>query len=649
MINLQKYHTEYPHYPAAASRPEYLPGFLSALLFCLCIAVTANAQTDNRWTGDGDGISWADGDNWSLGVPQLSHRVIFGNDAENEAQTITLSADTQVDLILFEATGNRNYTLQSQNDAELRVTQSTNQLIVHAGATADLTLNLAYYGSFGASGGAANSRLYNDSATSRLIIGPDGTWNAAGDAMPYGTGTFILQGRILRTYRPLVGGPVSLIVDPADTSVGSFTNQFFPNVASNLYLANDVLLDNNRWRGSGDTYIGTYGEDSPDRSLSATTAGGGIRYNASADIIIVPNPVDGSGNVTVQISYWDSGTFQAGQVVTIPGSTVQLGGTGPRVMDGSLEPGISGGGNMHLLDDQTSDVFSMQRAITLSGRTMIERGTLRMDESDPFDVNEVPHTSHGLLSPTSIIEIGEDGVLNLNGFNQTIGGLTGFTGKQQDQAQTFGSVLMGGAVLTIDAAQASSFGGNLDGDGDLIKTGSASFTLTDDFVMESGRNLTVEQGLLAVEGLLGVVNGTLTLSGGQIEADALVADDITWEVILQAANENQNLVSAASFADITGATLDLSLGDAYIPGVGTSFTVLTADMIFGAMQGGDLFQYTDGEEFFVGGVEFRIDWVSNSENIVLTVIPETRLYASLLGLLCVFAVWQSRRSRPQAV
>lgn len=106
------------------------------------------------------------------------------------------------------------------------------------------------------------------------------------------------------------------------------------------------------------------------------------------------------------------------------------------------------------------------------------------------------------------------------------------------------------------------------------------------------------------------------------------------------ANVGQQLVNVANAAFVDGAQLILDLDESYTPSFGQSFTLVSADAIIGAGPdfGNAVFQYTDGDTFFISGVEFQIDWVTGSENIVLTVIPEPRAYGLLVLALAGLAV-----------
>lgn len=125
--------------------------------------------------------------------------------------------------------------------------------------------------------------------------------------------------------------------------------------------------------------------------------------------------------------------------------------------------------------------------------------------------------SGGSLSLARSHQIGDSSVLtmnagsfDLNGFNETIGGLAG----------TGGSVNLGGGSLTVLQKTAASFGGQISGGGSFSKGGSADLTLTSPGSFSGKVN--VDAGRLLLQGAVNAssynVNngGTLRFEGGTL-------------------------------------------------------------------------------------------------------------------------------------
>ncbi len=258
------------------------------------------------------------------------------------------------------------------------------------------------------------------------------------------------------------------------------------------------------------------------------------------------------------------------------------------------------------------------RAMTYTGRTMIETGTLLLNSAGPEE------WATGQLPTATIVEIGENGALNLNGIDQQVGGLSDYQG-------TSGGVLLGDATLTIHSESASTFGGSISESGSIIKSGGETFTLEGNFSTAGERFLSVADGVFAVTGELALADGEFELVGGRVAADSLLASAVGLNLLLAPSVADARLFDV-TIADITNATVNLTLLEDYTPVIGTEFTLLYAsDSIIGA-DATDMFGYVDGESIFVGGQEFVINWVTGSEAIVLTAIPEPSAMAALVGL-----------------
>ena len=117
-----------------------------------------------------------------------------------------------------------------------------------------------------------------------------------------------------------------------------------------------------------------------------------------------------------------------------------------------FDSAISGNGAVKVLAGTT--VFT--GASSYSGATTITEGTLRAGAANAFSGN-------------SAVAVGAAGTLDLNNYDQTIGGLSGS-----------GTVSLGSGMLTVNSAADSTFSGTISGTGGLTKDGSGVLTLSGD-------------------------------------------------------------------------------------------------------------------------------------------------------------------------
>lgn len=111
-----------------------------------------------------------------------------------------------------------------------------------------------------------------------------------------------------------------------------------------------------------------------------------------------------------------------------------------------------------------------------------------------------------LLPTATALAIAASATLDLNGVSQTVGSLA-------DSGGSGGSVLLGGATLTIGANNASTvFSGGISGPGNLVKTGAGALTLAG--TSSYSGTTAVQAGKLLVDGALSGAGGDVTASGG---------------------------------------------------------------------------------------------------------------------------------------
>ncbi len=606
------------------------------LCFALIFSSSVSAQ-DIWWVGNGETKSWADAGNWFDGsvnrLPTESDVVGFGysdsGNVSNQAQEIELVADVTVERVIHFGEGLREVTVFTGNGGRLLTTisDSIGAIRVDAGAVQNVNLNVDV-------GIARNTTIVQESSNAELVFGGSEIFRSVSSTggmrarWDFNDGVIRLNGTSVPTMdtRANQGTNGVFIVD----SGTSFSNY-------SVWTDGGVLkLAGNSSAGGAVSYANTTRierEGTGDRTWTVGLFNLGLQDPANTEWIITPGE-PGQGHLTVSTTRWREGT---GWVNTAADSTVEIRSNSTlaeRVMEWAANPGIGGEGNLLLNMTAASHNFEIQgRAMNYTGRTILQTGNLVLGSHTDGDT-----TYYGQLPTATVVEISGDAGLNLNGIDQTVGGLTGLDDSS-------GSVVLGGAALTIDSvATATSFGGTISGAGALVKSGEETFTFEGNYTNPVGRTLRLENGVFAVDGILSIVDGDFELAGGRVTADSLVATEVTWNVILSATAADLNMVSVAT-ADISDASLDLTLADGYVPLVGTQFTLLYASDSISGADATNMFGYADGSVLTIDGVSFTINWVTGSESIVLSAIPEPAAVTLVIALLAGGLVIASRRRR----
>ncbi len=613
----------------------YLP-FLLTLITCTAL------PADIWWVGEnggagGDGIHWSDPDNWSGGVLPTADDIVRLGFADNgavtnSAQNIVIDANASVNRLFIDAIDDRSVSLTAANDAVLTIAfpsgaVGTRVLEMGSAAGSDTFFDVpiaSVSGTFWFS---------NHSASHDLVFGPNSTVDKGMQSI--GVGSYTFQGSwAAGSWRSRSGIPVTLegaslggvsfdstptLLLKSDSNMSSFRGP--ENAVSNLQRAADgdltLRIHTMLVSTSSNVPTGDWSKNSP---------------------LVVTPTAEFDGHLTIETAYF---RILSNSITTDANSTVEIyshGTAANRVMQFGTN-GISGEGNLRLNMDASAHVFTVQRQNDYTGRTILERGILAIGS---HTVTENPVTGsgqgyelgtyYGGLPSGAVVEISSNATLRLNaGAPQTLGGLLGYNAS-------FGTVQLQGAELTIDSQVATAFGGEITGDGTLVKTGAETFTLTGNYTNPAGRTLRLEEGIFEVLGEVSLTSGIFEIAGGRLLAGSLVASNQTWDVSLSNLLEGERLTEVTT-ADITNSLLNLSLsGD--LPSLNSTFTLVYAsDSIIGA-DASNMFGYEDGDLITIGDYVFTINWVNGSESIVLTTtaIPEPAHMVVAMALLCLLAV-----------
>ncbi|NBW95671.1 MAG: hypothetical protein EBR28_02810, partial [Planctomycetia bacterium] len=310
----------------------------------------------------------------------------------------------------------------------------------------------------------------------------------------------------------------------ANTNVGGLTKNgsgILTLSASNAYSgattinAGAVLVNNASALGSG-----TSVNFSANGSL---TIGSGITAGAGKTVTVSGNGVnsDGGLNATSGTGTW-AGTvaMSGGRLGYNSGNLVITGSVGGSSL---IVSGFGGDTNTNV----SGYAVTLAGPTGYSGATSILRGWLKIGADDTLPVGTTLDVFN-VVSPGA----GQAATFDLNGFNQTVAGLTS-SGNNGKTGYANGYVTNTGAsvkTLTVNQATSGTFGGLITGNLAFTKSGAGNLTLMPIFVTSVGNAF---------------VNGTNTFTG-----DTLVS---AGTLTLSSATTSTSLALAGSTFDASGA------------------------------------------------------------------------------------------------
>jgi autotransporter-associated beta strand protein len=301
--------------------------------------------------------------------------------------------------------------------------------------------------------------------------------------------------------------------------------------AGRLFIANPGSLTPNgavQINNGGGLHLNVSG--TPTYSQSITLAsGGGLALRQAATLSNVTLPTSGS----VVFNSDDQNTVGIGlngNLALTGDLTIQVGGVRVGPGDVTLSGAISGTGG--LVKTQTGNLILSSTSNTYSGDTAISAGTLRLGAS-----NVIPNGS-------GKGNVAVAGTFDLNGFSETVNGLSGAGTVDNTAAST-------PATLTVSAG--STFSGTLQNSGAnlaLVKTGESDFIMSGTNTYRGGT--TINAGRLFVNSSSSLtpfgsvqVNNTSTLV---VNADGVPTFN---QAITLASGGRLSMRKAATLSDVT--------------------------------------------------------------------------------------------------
>jgi len=271
-----------------------------------------------------------------------------------------------------------------------------------------------------------------------------------------------------------------------ETGTITVANGFYDDGGDLTVNGGTAVLSGATWIGAQYANVGNVTDVKPGAIVKLGNANGGqVYYDYSFHMsggtfdlngingAQVP-AIDGSGYISNSVAATTgTGSFKINGTKTFSGNIVD--GTGAA----AVAVNLSGGGGVWVLSGSN----------THSGATTVGAGTLRAGSTTA-------------CSPNAAYNVGGGHTLDLNGFNNTIGSLTGG-----------GSVTLGGATLTVgaDGTSPANYTGVISGGGSVVKTGAGKIVLAGNNTF--GGSVTVSNGTLVLSGN-NSYTGAVTVAGG---------------------------------------------------------------------------------------------------------------------------------------
>lgn len=448
------------------------------------------APAVHTWTGAVNN-SWSDARNWNGGSPagDPTPHLVFGSGATRQTSTNNLTLNVPVTISLHAG----GYVLDGNAIPGITINQQAGSNTVRLASSGPLSFNVT--------GGQLNytadysGTLAPVNVSTGATLELSGTLSGSGGVRMGGGGVVVLSAANTYTGATVINsgtlriGAASAIPSTSDVTVGGTLdlNGFNLTVGSiagsgSITLGSGTLTT----KGNFDGIIsGSGGVTVPTGTLilsGASTYTGSTTVTGFGTLQLNSGGSLASSTVTLQgpqgrLALFANGTIgglTGAGVVDLGSNTLTVGGNGA---SSSFSGALAGGGS---LVKEGSGILTLAGTSTYTGRTDVNRGTLRAGAANP-------------ISTASPVKIASGATLDLHNFNIAVGSLSGT-----------GNVTLGSGTLTLgDDNTDTTFDGIISGTGGVTKVGGGRQTFTGNNTYTGTTTIyraNFGDGLLAVNG-----------------------------------------------------------------------------------------------------------------------------------------------------
>jgi len=396
--------------------------------------------------------------------------------------------------------------------------------------------------------GRGGTAIQFASGTNTLTLGPG--FNIQGNVLGAGADVFQLGGSGTGTFNlsnlgtQYTGFTTFNVISANWVATGTGNQNWSISNGATLQLGDGIVADGGAITGNV-VDNGTFAIDRADTYTFAgaiTGSGSFVQMGSGTTVLTGANGYGGGTTIA-------AGTLQVGGNSAI--------GTGPVMLDGGIFQAGAAGlsfANAFVIDATTGTIDTQANTLTLSGGisdgtgstgglTKIGAGTLVLTGTSSYtgatnvNAGTLQAGAGNVFAPQSLFNVASGAVLDLNGFNETLGSLAGA-----------GNVTLGAGTLTAGGNNGSTtYSGTISGSGGFNKAGSGTLVFT---------------GTDTYTGVTNINDGTLDVDGA----------------ITSSSSVNLNAgATLTGVGTVDPSTVTIGSGSTFIPGTagvpGTSMTI----------------------------------------------------------------------------